>query len=256
MDSGNKCPPPRETDMPSAGSDEQIEKVTDYGKALSHRVRLEILEILARKQDCVCGEIVDEVSVAQSTVSQHLKVLKKSGLIRGTVEGPQTCYCLEPRAIDEMHRLMRRVGTQGRPKQLLFLCVANSARSQMAEGLARDILPSYVTVQSAGSNPTSVNPFAIDVLDEIGIDISSHLSTPVEEVQSESIDMVVTLCCKEEACPHVLDRAEWLSWPLSDPDVDESDYSADKKRQIFRETRDTIQRRLRDLKQEVFGGDK
>jgi len=68
-------------------------------KAVGHPARVAILRLLARKNACVCGEIVDELPLAQSTVSQHLKVLKQSGLIQGEVTGPRVCYCIDPRAV-------------------------------------------------------------------------------------------------------------------------------------------------------------
>jgi len=67
-------------------------------KALAHPARLAIVELLAERDECVCGEIVDDLPLAQSTVSQHLKALKTAGLVQGTVEGRRTCYCLASKA--------------------------------------------------------------------------------------------------------------------------------------------------------------
>jgi ArsR family transcriptional regulator len=67
---------------------------------------VQILRILVRRSSCVCGEIVNELPLAQSTVSQHLKVLKDSGLIRGEVDGPRVCYCVEPRALRRLKALI------------------------------------------------------------------------------------------------------------------------------------------------------
>jgi ArsR family transcriptional regulator len=68
--------------------------------------RIQILRLLARRIACVCGDIVDELPLAQSTVSQHLKVLKEAGLIRGDVDGPRVCYCIEPRALRRLRVLV------------------------------------------------------------------------------------------------------------------------------------------------------
>jgi ArsR family transcriptional regulator len=68
-------------------------------KALGHSARLEILRVLAKRGTCICGEVVEVLPLAQSTVSQHLKVLKEAGFVRGEVEGPRSCYCLDPEAI-------------------------------------------------------------------------------------------------------------------------------------------------------------
>jgi DNA-binding transcriptional ArsR family regulator len=69
--------------------------LADYSKALSNPVRIKILDILMEKETCICGDIVELLPLAQSTVSQHLKELKKVGLIKGEIEGPKTCYCLD-----------------------------------------------------------------------------------------------------------------------------------------------------------------
>jgi DNA-binding transcriptional ArsR family regulator len=70
-------------------------KIAKYGKALAHPARIAILELLARKQSCICGDIVDELPLSQSTVSQHLKELKEAGLIKGDIEGVKVCYCID-----------------------------------------------------------------------------------------------------------------------------------------------------------------
>jgi DNA-binding transcriptional ArsR family regulator len=69
-------------------------KIAEYAKALAHPARIAILQLLIRKQNCVCGDIVDELPLSQSTVSQHLKELKSAGLIKGEIEGPRVCYCI------------------------------------------------------------------------------------------------------------------------------------------------------------------
>lgn len=71
-------------------------------KALGHPARLAIVQILAEREECICGEIVDDLALAQSTVSQHLKALKEAGLVRGTIEGRRTCYCLDPEALSAL----------------------------------------------------------------------------------------------------------------------------------------------------------
>ena len=127
---------------------------------------------------------------------------------------------------------------------LLFLCVANSARSQMAEGLARAKFGGRVRVASAGSSPTSVHALAIAALDEIGIDIRGQQSTSVEAVDPASVDVVVTLCA-EEVCPVLPGPVRRLHWPLPDP---AGATGSDAERlERFRSVRDDIARRLADL---------
>lgn len=69
-------------------------KIAEYAKALAHPARVAILQLLIKRQSCICGDIVDELPLSQSTVSQHLKELKNAGLIKGEIEGPRTCYCI------------------------------------------------------------------------------------------------------------------------------------------------------------------
>jgi ArsR family transcriptional regulator len=73
-------------------------------KALGHPARIAILEFLIQKKACVCGDIVDELPLSQSTVSQHLQELKKVGLIQGSIEGPRICYCIDPNAWQRLTR--------------------------------------------------------------------------------------------------------------------------------------------------------
>jgi arsenate reductase len=128
-----------------------------------------------------------------------------------------------------------------RPKHFLFLCVANSARSQLAEGIARSLAPSGVTVSSAGSEPTKVRPQAIKVLEEIGLDISGHRSKSVNDVNASSVEAVITLCA-EEVCPVFLGKAYRAHWGLPDPAGVQGD--EDTVLDAFRATRDELRRRL------------
>ncbi len=137
---------------------------------------------------------------------------------------------------DEAEELRRRA-----PRHILFLCVANSARSQMAEGIARSLAPAGVEVSSAGSQPSRVNPLAIRALDEIGIDIRSHRSKSVGSISPESVDAVITLCA-EEICPVFLGKAHRVHWGLPDPAAARG--SEEERLQTFRNIRDELRRRL------------
>lgn len=75
-------------------------KIAKYTKALGHPARIAILEVLLKKQNCICGDIVDELPLSQSTVSQHLKELKEAGLIKGDIEGAKVCYCIDEKEWD------------------------------------------------------------------------------------------------------------------------------------------------------------
>ena len=124
---------------------------------------------------------------------------------------------------------------------ILFLCVANSARSQMAEGFARNLLGDRLRVQSAGSTPSRVNPFAIEVMREAGVDITTHASKSVDDIAPDTVDTVITLCA-EEVCPVFLGSAERVHWPLPDPAG--AGGSDEERLARFREVRDEIRRRL------------
>jgi len=128
-----------------------------------------------------------------------------------------------------------------RPRHILFLCVANSARSQMAEGIARSLAPKGVRVSSAGSVPSFVRPHALQVLKEIGIDISGHKSKGLDAVDASSVDAVITLCA-EELCPVFLGKAMRLHWGLPDPARENG--NEDRKLAAFRGVRDELHRRL------------
>lgn len=130
-----------------------------------------------------------------------------------------------------------------RPKSILFLCVANSARSQMAEGLARQRFGDSVRVQSAGSQPSRVNPYAIEVMGELGIDLSGHTSKSADTIEPSSVDTVVTLCA-EEVCPLFLGKATRLHWPIPDPASQDPSLSREEMLARFRRARDTISEKL------------
>lgn len=130
------------------------------------------------------------------------------------------------------------------PRHILFLCVANSARSQMAEGIARSMAPAGVRISSAGSAPTEVRPEAVAALKEIGIDAAGQSSKGMEALQGERVDAVITLCA-EEVCPTWLGDAHRLHWGLPDPAA--VDDSPQARMDAFRRVRDELQRRLRVL---------
>ena len=131
-------------------------------------------------------------------------------------------------------------------QSILFLCVANSARSQIAEGLARKLLGGRMPVQSAGSRPSRVNPYALEVMREVGVDIASHTSKSVESVDRDTVGLVITLCA-EEVCPAFLGDVRRIHWPTPDPASDDACLTRDDMLARFRAARDEIERRLAGL---------
>jgi ArsR family transcriptional regulator len=86
--------------------DQKQKRIADLAKALSHPARIAILELLADRATCICGDITNELPLAQSTISQHLKALKKSGIIKGEVDGVRTCYCLDEKTVHEFEEII------------------------------------------------------------------------------------------------------------------------------------------------------
>ena len=87
----------------TAAFSKQEQDLAAFAKAIAHPARIAILKVLAQHNECICGEIVDVLPLAQSTVSQHLKELKEAGLINGTVDGPRSCYCINWKAFDKFN---------------------------------------------------------------------------------------------------------------------------------------------------------
>lgn len=132
--------------------------------------------------------------------------------------------------------------------KILFMCVANSARSQLAEGLARAVFPD-AEIESAGSHPGKLNPYAVTVMKEIDIDISKHYSKSVDDLSPKflaGLDYIITLCA-EEVCPMLISKAKRLHWPHPDPATKEPVAEVEALRR-FRDARDVISRKLEEFK--------
>src|SRR5215510_14321857 len=125
-------------------------------------------------------------------------------------------------------------------KRVLFLCTGNSARSQMAEGLLRSMAGDRFDVYSAGTHPKGLHPRSIEVMGEIGIDISKHLSKDVSQFSNQKFDYVITVCDRaRQPCP-VFPGAEPIHWGFEDP----AEALPQRQLEVFREVRDEIRRRL------------
>lgn len=135
--------------------------------------------------------------------------------------------------------------------KILFMCVANSARSQLAEGLARKVFPD-AEIESAGSHPGKLNPCAVAVMKELGLDISGHYSKSVDDLDPKfvgSLDYVITLCA-EEVCPVMISKARKLHWPHQDP-ASKDPLPDEEMLRRFRTARDAILARLEEFKKEI-----
>lgn len=131
------------------------------------------------------------------------------------------------------------------------MCVANSARSQLAEGLARKLFPE-AEIRSAGSHPGKLNPFAVTVMTDVGVDISKQYSKSYDDLPPKfivSLDYVITLCA-EEVCPTMVSKAKKLHWSFPDP-ASKTPISEEESLKRFRAARDGIQTRLTAFKKEI-----
>ena len=128
-------------------------------------------------------------------------------------------------------------------KKVLFICTGNACRSQIAHGLLNDMANSHFEVFSAGSHPSQVHPISIAVMEEIGIDISTHTSNYIDDYLDKDIDIVITVCDNaNNACPTFPENVERIHWSIDDPfrnwNFDLNQFSA------FRETREVIKSKL------------
>jgi len=131
-------------------------------------------------------------------------------------------------------------------KRVLILCTGNSARSQMAEGLLRHDAGDRFEVASAGVAPSQVRPEAIEVMREIGIDISDHRSKSVDEFLEQKFDYVITVCDNaNQQCPMFPGKAERIHWSIEDPAAVLGDEET--RLRMFRQVRDEIRNRLQSL---------
>jgi len=137
--------------------------------------------------------------------------------------------------------------------RVLIICTGNSARSQMAEGLLCSSSGGKIEVHSAGTRPSSVNPIAIEVMQELGVDISGHRSKSVDEFAGQEFDYVITVCdSAREACPVFPGRAQRLHWSFEDPAA--ASGSVEERKAVFRRVRDQIADQLRNFTEAVVSG--
>lgn len=131
-------------------------------------------------------------------------------------------------------------------KKIYFLCTGNSCRSQMAEGYARKYLNRHYEVQSAGVEVHGLNPLAVKVMAEDGVDISNQTSTLIDPAYYQSADLIITLCGDaRDRCPAIPTKARKLHWPLPDPA--QASGNREEKMAVFRQVRDEIKQRVIDL---------
>jgi ArsR family transcriptional regulator, arsenate/arsenite/antimonite-responsive transcriptional repressor / arsenate reductase (thioredoxin) len=219
-------------------------------RLLASDVRWQILTALSRS-DRQVHELVEIVYQPPNLVSYHLGKLRSEQLVRerrSTADGRDVYYNLNLARLSDLyfaagealHPALARTQAEefdrtetirGAPTRILFLCTANSARSQMAEAIMRELGGDRVDVASAGSAPSSVHPDAIETMASLGIDISGAHSKHMDSFRDQHFDYVITVCDRvRETCPVFPDDPERIHWSFPDPA--EIDDSEERKRQF------------------------
>lgn len=231
---------------------------------LSHDLRWNIVTALARSDHHV-KELVALVGEQPNLVSYHLKKLRDRHLVterRSSADGRDVYYSLDLDLLREMylatgealHPGMNAIDTEechqetranGRPSRVLFLCTANSAQSQMAEGITRCLGGERIDVFSAGSQPSAIHPEAVRVLAGLGIDASAYRSKHLDEYCTQKFDYIITVCDRvREACPAFPGDPERIHWSFSDPALIEDE---GQRREAFDRTARELVTRIRHL---------
>ncbi len=233
-----------------------------FFKALADDTRLDIVRLLVLT-DLKAGEIVTQLHAPQNAVSYHLRQLRAFGLLRdrqSSFDARDVYYSVDLQRLqtlffaagDALHPGIAP-GSHGATSSLavaprlrvLFLCTHNSARSQMAEGIMRQLGGDQVEVASAGTAVRAVHPLAIQMLDEWGIDASQHTSKTLDQYRGQSFDYVITVCDRaRESCPVFPGDPQRIHWSFPDPTLIE-----DPKQQLraFRAIRAELATRIRYL---------
>ena len=234
-------------------------------KLLAHELRWRIMEALARSDRRV-QELVRLVGEPHNLVSYHLRQLRSHGLVserRSAADARDVYYRLD---LDRMRGLFFAAGeslhpgfaerpgtaatnedaTSTRPVRVLFLCAHNSARSQMAEAILRELGGRRIEVSSAGTEVTRVHPLAVREMAERGMDIGGQRSKHMDEFLGERFDFVVTVCDNaRESCPIFPGDPERIHWSIPDPSAIEGEESA--RRAAFKRAADELTTRIRYL---------
>lgn len=224
-------------------------------KVLGDDVRWRIVQQL-RRGDRSVVELVRRVSAPQNLVSYHLQTLRDAGLVRShksEADGRTVYYGLDLsrlgalyRDLDETLRISDPGDALAPGLTVLFLCTSNSARSQMAEGWLRSMVPAALRVRSAGMNPDSVHPLAVEVMAERGIDIGYQFAKSRDDLDGLVADLIVTVCDRaREQCPPESEGVMQIHWSIADPARVEG--STAQRREAFRAARDDIEQRVRGL---------
>lgn len=234
-----------------------------YLKLLADEQRWKLLRALAYSDRRV-QELVRLLQQPQNLVSYHLRKLRDHALVRerrSSADRRDVYYSLD---LDRLKGMLMSTGTTlhpglgeeptseaslaagGKRLRVLFLCTHNSARSQMAEGILRQMAGDQVEVHSAGTEVTRVHPLAIKTMETRGLDISGHRSKHLEEFLGEQFDYVITVCDNaRETCPIFPGAPERIHWSIPDPSAVQGDDT--QREAAFQRAADELQTRIRYL---------
>ncbi|MEM8531879.1 MAG: ArsR family transcriptional regulator [Chloroflexota bacterium] len=224
-------------------------------KLLTDEVRWQLLHAL-RYSDRQVRELVEWLKLPQNLVSYHLGILRQAGLVhthRSEADARVQYYSLD---LPSLQHYYEQIGTSLHllavsdkvatidSLSVVFICSANSARSQMAEGLLRQLSGGVIKVRSAGIKPSTIHPTAIQVMTEIGIDIEYQQAKSIIDLQDYQPDVVITVCDKaREICEPCFDAPLQLHWSIPNPtyEIADTQYFA------FQQTRDMLVERIQGL---------
>ncbi|NJN15369.1 MAG: metalloregulator ArsR/SmtB family transcription factor [Oscillochloris sp.] len=245
----------KDTTSDSFTPDDNAGQALEALRLLTDETRWRMLRAL-RTSDRLVGELVEQTGLAQNLVSYHLGVLRQAGLVqvhRSDADGRATYYGVDLAALTALYR---RLGADlalpgSRPpgelpaSTVVFLCRANSARSQIAEGWLRSLSGGRLTVRSAGTQPARLHPLAEQVMMEVGIDIGHHQSKHVDVLARLTPDIVVTVCdIAREECAVWHQAGKQLHWSIPDPAAVPA---GDMQLAAFRSVRDSLRLRVEGL---------
>ena len=236
--------------------------VAAFFRALADETRLAIVRLLALT-DLRAGEIAERLQAPQNAVSYHLKQLRSLGLLRdrrGGWDARDVYYSID---LERLHALYAQAGSTlhpgiacepeapsaptqpDRPLRVLFLCTHNSARSQLAEAILRQLGADQVEVYSAGSQPTGVHPVTAELMEEWGLDPSRHASKAMDAFIGQHFDYVITVCDRvRETCPVFPGDPTRIHWSLPDPVAVQDE---EEQRRVFEQVRRELLTRVRYL---------
>lgn len=240
--------------------------MTDPNPSDTPAIALETLKLLAddtrwqliralRHSDRQASEVASACKLPNNLVSYHLGLLKQAGLVqmhRSDADARVLYYGLDLTALENAFQevgtallLPNTVSTPVSPATVVFLCTHNSARSQMAEGWLRHLSVGALIARSAGVNPTTLHPFAVQAMTEVGVDIGYQRSKGLDEIPA-NVDIVVTVCdLAREQCPTELQRVPMLHWSITDPVRATGEELA--RLEVFRAVRDQLRIRVQGL---------